>query len=85
MLKQPAKLGITSSGHYCVNIKDDSNQHKSEIHGKDDILTVTEHKKGKLKILLKLHKQFEHASVDRLKKLNTIIMMMNVSPFSKTF
>lgn len=30
MFKQPVKLELTSSGHYCVNLRDDSNLDKKE-------------------------------------------------------
>ncbi|XP_029629926.1 uncharacterized protein LOC115207015 [Salmo trutta] len=77
MFKQPVTLELTTSGHYCVNILDkDITQSpcKNEIRTDTEhmeILTVTENmnSKEKHKVLLKLHKQFGHATVDRLQKL----------------
>jgi len=73
MFKQLVKLELTSSGHYCVNLRNESTPDGSDIQNEDDILIATESmtKQEKLKILLKLYKQFGHASVDRLKKLLT--------------
>lgn len=60
MFKQSISLEFTSSGHYCVDIPD-----------KEDVLIVTENMSAdeKCRILLKLHKQFGHASADRLQRL----------------
>ena len=88
MFKQPVKLELTSSGHYCVNLRDESSPVEGEIQNENDILTVTESEENEIpnendiltvtenmttekkqKVLLKLHKQFGHASVDRLQKL----------------
>ncbi|XP_014051020.1 uncharacterized protein isoform X1 [Salmo salar] len=74
MFKQPVTLELTTSGHYCVNILDkDITQSpcKNEIRTDMEILTVTDNMntKEKHKVLLKLHKQFGHATVDRLQKL----------------
>lgn len=65
MFKQPLKPELTLSGHYCVNMRDESAPDGSDIQNEDDILIVTEN----IKTMLKLHKQFGHASVDRLHKL----------------
>ena len=56
-----------------MNLRDDSNPDRMDIQNEDDVLIVTESmtKQEKQKILLKLHKQFGHASVDRLQKLLT--------------
>lgn len=77
MFDQPVKLELTSSGHYCVNLRNESNLNKSQLEksetpsDEDEILIVTENitTKEKKTVLLKLHKQFGHASVDRLQKL----------------
>ncbi|KAI4873784.1 hypothetical protein NFI96_002219, partial [Prochilodus magdalenae] len=71
MFKQPVKLELTSSGHYCVNIKANNNSAENVIQNDEEVLTVTEKmtKQEKQKVLLKLHKQFGHASVEKLKKL----------------
>ena len=42
MFKQPVKLELTSSGHYCVNLREMSNPVESEPRNENDILTVTE-------------------------------------------
>ena len=42
MFKQPVKIELTSSGHYCVNLKPEVDPEKSEIHDEEEILTVTE-------------------------------------------
>ena len=41
MVKQPVKIELTSSGHYCVNLKPEDNPEESEIHDEEEILTVT--------------------------------------------
>ena len=71
MFKQPVKIELTSSGHYCVNLKPEDNPEESEIHDEEEILTVTGNMttQEKQKTLLKLHKQFGHASVEKLKRL----------------
>lgn len=73
MFKKPVKLQLTSSGHYCVNLRDKNTPDVSDIQNENDIFFGTENmtKKEKQKVLLKLHKQFGHASVDRLQKLLT--------------
>lgn len=68
MFKQPVPLEFTSSGHYCVDIRDkDTDKNETE----NEVLTVTENMstEEKRKALLKLHKQFGHASADRLQRL----------------
>ena len=78
MFKQQIPLEFTSSGHYCVDIRDDDYTRKPMKDDKilaataeDEALTVTEDMSPgeKRKVLLKLHKQFGHASADRLQKL----------------
>lgn len=73
MFKQTVKLELTSSGHYCVKIKDDSNLDENKTPNEDEIVTMTENMttQDKLKVLLNLHKRFGHVSVDRLQKLPT--------------
>lgn len=73
---QPVKLELTSSGHYCVNLRNESNLNKNQLEksetpsDEDEILIVTENMttKDKKTVLLKLHKQLGHASVVRLQK-----------------
>ncbi|XP_061906336.1 uncharacterized protein LOC133659674 [Entelurus aequoreus] len=78
MFKQQIPLEFTSSGHYCVDIRDKNSttqQMKDDVilaaTAEDEVLTVTENMSSaeKRKILLKLHKQFGHASADRLQRL----------------
>lgn len=77
MFDQPVKLELTSSGHYCVNLRKERINNESQFkqsetpNDEDEILIVTENMatKEKKTVLLKLHKQFGHASVDRLQKL----------------
>lgn len=68
MFKQSIPLEFTSSEHYCVDIKEkDTEKDQTE----EEVLTVTENMSPdeKCKVLLKLHKQFDHASADRLQRL----------------
>lgn len=71
MFKQPVKLELKSSGHYCVNLRDENNQDIKETQSEEEILIDRENMttKEKEKIHWKLHRQFGHASVDRLQKL----------------
>ena len=69
MFNKPVNLEFTSSGHYCVNIlgsnkRTDVGQEVLEVK---EITNLSEEKKSVA--LLKLHKQFGHASYDRLVKL----------------
>ena len=69
MFGKPIQLDLTSSGHYCINILDDDS---SDDKDREDIaLMVTNELNGKEKkrIISKLHKQFGHASSERLRKL----------------
>ena len=71
MLNQDIKLELTSSGHYCVNIlKDEYNEDNIMEH---EALIIDEHMSTKeTKTLMeKLHKQFGHATADRMKRLLT--------------
>lgn len=57
MFKRPVPLEFTSSGHYCVDIRDkDPERNRAE----DEVVLVTENMSlgEKRKVLLKLHKQF---------------------------
>ena len=44
MFEQPVKLELTSSGHYCVNLRDDSDAEEGETEtlDEDEVLTVAE-------------------------------------------
>uniref|UniRef100_A0A669DDN2 Integrase catalytic domain-containing protein n=1 Tax=Oreochromis niloticus TaxID=8128 RepID=A0A669DDN2_ORENI len=68
MLKQPVPLELTSSGHYCVDIRDENT---TESCNENEVLMVTAEMstKEKQKVLVKLHKQFGHASAERLLRL----------------
>lgn len=67
MFKEPVQLHFTSSGHYCVSIIN------RELHVDDSVhVLVTdgiENTVDKKKMLTKLHKQFAHATADRLIQL----------------
>lgn len=67
MFNEPVELEFTSSGHYCVNILDTFQDECAE----DEVLVIEDNmtEKEKKKILIKLHKQFGHASADRLSQL----------------
>lgn len=68
MFKQQVPLEFTSSGHYCVDIRDRSAKvscNESEVL----VVTAEMSTKEKRKILLKLHKQFGHASAEQLQRL----------------
>ncbi len=71
MFKHPVTLELTSSGHYCVNLLHRDLSYGTEKCSEDEVLIVTENMttKEKKRVLLKLHKQFGHASVDILEKL----------------
>ncbi|VDH99626.1 Hypothetical predicted protein [Mytilus galloprovincialis] len=70
MFGQLVDVNLTSSGHYCINIKDKqfTNRNKNESEEVLIIDTKLSFKKKK-EILLKLHKQFGHASSDKLLSL----------------
>lgn len=71
MFNHPVNLEFTSSGHYCVKILKDQKVNKSELLKEEEILEITEdmNKDEKEKIVIKLHKQFGHATYDRLAQL----------------
>ncbi|XP_039900576.1 uncharacterized protein LOC120741662 [Simochromis diagramma] len=68
MFKQPVPLELTSSGHYCVDIRDENT---TESCNENEVVMVTAEMstKEKQKVLVKLHKQFGHASAERLLRL----------------
>ena len=59
---QAVHLQITSTGHYCVPLKETSVQIKN-------CSTVVEADENIVKVITKLHKQFAHSSANRLKGL----------------
>lgn len=67
MFNKPVEIEFTSSGHYCVNIM----KTKPELRTVDNILNVTDGMSPteKRKTLVKLHKQFGHATYNRLVRL----------------
>lgn len=75
MFNQPVKLDFTSSGHYCVSIADreDAITNTDQILAttEEEILTITDKMSTseKMKVLEKLHKQFGHASAEKLQRL----------------
>ncbi|XP_024125019.2 uncharacterized protein LOC112144625 [Oryzias melastigma] len=70
MFKEQIPLELTSSGHYCVDIRDETAEVTySEAESEVLVVTAEMSPKEKQKILLKLHKQFGHASADRLQRL----------------
>ena len=62
IFNESVDLQFTSSGHYCINIVDDS---------QEEILVLNENVdwENPTRTLIKLHKQFGHASADKLKQL----------------
>lgn len=67
MFQQPVELNYTSTGHYCIDIVGN----KQGIQNNGEILLTLENldDKEQTKSLLKIHKQFGHASAENLKKL----------------
>ena len=67
---KPVELEFTSSGHYCINLLD-SLHSKTDNIDEEVVLAVESGmtEKEKKRTLTKLHKQFEHASAERLSKL----------------
>lgn len=82
MFNQPVELEFTSSGHYCVNIMDNESSPKDMKCSEQILATAEEERNEdeneiliisdkmspaeKRNILMKLHKQFVHASADKL-------------------
>ena len=74
MLDQEIKLELTSSGHYCVNIlKDELTESNEDNVMEHEALIINEHMSTKetMTLMEKLHKQFGHATADRMKRLLT--------------
>ncbi|ESP02026.1 hypothetical protein LOTGIDRAFT_157157 [Lottia gigantea] len=69
IFKRPVQLQFTSSGHYCIDLRDEIQGVSDETP--EDVMIFEENlsQKEKIKMLEKLHKQFGHATSDRLKKL----------------
>lgn len=69
MFNEPVELEFTSSGHYCVNLLD-SLHSKTDNIDEEVVLAVESGmtEKEKKRTLTKLHKQFGHASAERLSK-----------------
>ena len=70
MFAKPVNLNFTSSGHYCIDICKDQNSYQDcmeSVLKLDEIENMNYDEKKKT--LLKLHRQFGHASADKLKKL----------------
>ena len=68
MFDKQVPLELTSSGHYCINVLDDIDD---DVEPDDIILIVNGDvdSKENRDTIVKLHKQFGHASAERLKKL----------------
>ena len=72
MFKKPIKLEFTSSGHYCVKLRDEPGKSFDFANGEcTDVLILTDDmtEDKQRTILTKLHRQFGHASFERLLKL----------------
>jgi hypothetical protein len=78
MFDKPIKLEFTSSGHYIINVQKQSTcanntdveMCENELSQADVLLFEDANTEVELqKVLTKLHKQFGHASADRLEKL----------------
>ncbi|CAC5382062.1 unnamed protein product [Mytilus coruscus] len=71
MFGKPVDVHFTSNGHYCINIKERRNGQKNTAVSEEEILKVDSgfSKKRKRNIISKLHKQFGHASSEKLLSL----------------
>ncbi|CAG2196696.1 unnamed protein product [Mytilus edulis] len=72
MFNKPVELEFTSSGHYCVNIvKTKPEIQNSPVNVEENVLNITDGMSTaeKRKTLVKIHKQFGHATFNRLSKL----------------
>ena len=72
MFGQQIEVYSTSSGHYCIDIIGENKQADCEIgSGSEEVLIVKDglSKKRKREVVLKLHKQFGHASSEKLLSL----------------
>ncbi|XP_064622512.1 uncharacterized protein LOC135484764 [Lineus longissimus] len=67
MFQKPVKLEYTSTGHYCIDLGNISKEHISV----EEVLILREPMDvgQKRKVMIKSHRQFGHASAERLKKL----------------
>ncbi|VDI61048.1 Hypothetical predicted protein [Mytilus galloprovincialis] len=72
MFNKPVELEFTSSGHYCVNIvKTKPEIQNVNVNIEENVLNITDDMSTaeKRKTLVKVHKQFGHATFNRLTKL----------------
>ncbi|CAC5407522.1 unnamed protein product [Mytilus coruscus] len=71
MFGKPVDVHFTSNGHYCINIKERRNGQKNTAVSEEETLKVDSgfSKKRKRDIISKLHKQFGHASSEKLLSL----------------
>ena len=71
LFNKKVKLELTSSGHYCIDIVSPRKLQSKTSDREEEVLVITSDMSPneRKKILLKLHQQFGHASVDRLVKL----------------
>ncbi|VDI81921.1 Hypothetical predicted protein [Mytilus galloprovincialis] len=71
MFGKPVDVHFTSNGHYCINIKDRRTGQTDSVVSEEEILKVDSgfSKKRKKDIISKLHKQFGHASSEKLLSL----------------
>ena len=68
MFDNPVELEFTSSGHYCINFL--KTNPVMQEGTEDEVLNIEHMEVGeKQKALIKLHKQFGHATYDRLAQL----------------
>ena len=69
MFNKDIPLELTSSGHYCISVLD--GYENEDVKPEDITLIVNGDTKSteNISTIIKLHKQFGHASADRLKKL----------------
>ena len=71
MFGKPVDVHFTSNGHYCINIQDSRSRQRDTPVSEEEILKVDIgfSKKRKREIISKLHKQFGHASSEKLLSL----------------
>lgn len=67
MFNQPVKLNYTSTGHYCIDITENKQVRNEECESLKVEENMDEEKKKTY--IMKLHKQFGHASAENLKRL----------------
>lgn len=68
MFSEPVELQFTASGHYCIDLTGSATD-KPSAESNEVLMTDTWTEKDKVKELTKLHKQFGHASCNRMKEL----------------